>query len=198
MAYLLDDLGAGAFGPEPAVARLLASAFGAARSSGGEGDPVDDVLTAVYVRADDRYGVSVAVAGGLAVVLAAGRAMPSGGVQTRTVAEWSRQLLLWEHAQRMRAGMNPANSGSEGMDPTALAIDILAERSDVVAAAALLADERIWEALLSRVWDDGGAAVGGIVARPARNRAGPAIAPSVPGCRSWAPGWPPTIPPTGR
>lgn len=164
VAYLLNDLGTGAFGLESAVARLLASAFGAARAS-GESDPVDDVLTAVYVRADDRYGASGAVAAGLATVLAAGSATPSGGVQTRTVAEWSRQLLLWEHKQRMPAGMNPANSGSAGMDPTELAVGILADRSDEAAAAALLRDDRIWEAMLSRVWGDGGLAVSEIVAQ---------------------------------
>lgn len=172
MAYLLTDLGSGAFGAEPGVARLLATALGAATTTGRHGDPVDDVLTAVYVRADDRYGASCIVAAGLATILAAGSAMPSGGVQTRTVAGWSRQLLLWEHEQRMRAGMNPANSGAAGMDPTALAVDVLAERSDAAAVAALLGDDRIWEALLSRVWGDGGAAVGQIVAQAGAEQGG--------------------------
>ena len=172
VAYVLNDLGAGTFGPEPAVARILAAAFGAARTSGRDGEPVDKVLTAVYVRADDRYGASGAAAAGLATVLAAGSVMPAGGVQTRTVAEWSRQLLLWEREQHMRAGMNPANSGAAGMDPTALAVSILAERSDAAVAAAFLGDDRIWEALLSRVWDDGGAAVGEIVAKAGDERGG--------------------------
>jgi hypothetical protein len=165
VAYLLTDLGYGTFGPDSSVARLLAAAFGAAAPSGGDGDPVDDVLNAVYVRAGDRYGTSGTVAAGLATVLAAGPSLPSGGVQTPTVAEWSRQLLLWEHTQRMRAGMRPADSGSEGMDPTALAVRILADRSDAAVSAELLGDARIWEALLSRLWGDGGAAVGEIVAQ---------------------------------
>jgi hypothetical protein len=59
--------------------------------------------------------------------------------------------------------MRPADAGSEGMDPTALAVGVLAGRSDVAVSTALLADPRIWEALLSRLWGDAGAAVGEIV-----------------------------------
>ena len=84
-------------------------------------------------------------------------------MQTRTVAEWSRQLLLWEHAQDMRVGMRPADAGSAGTEPTALAIGILADRADPPVAAALLDDTRIWQALLIRDWGDGGAALGQIV-----------------------------------
>ena len=162
MTYLFRDLGYGTFGPDDSVARLLATALGSAVPSRRH-DPVDDVLTAVYVQADDLDGDASTVAAGLATVLAAGLPMPSGGVQTRTVGEWSRQLLLWEHAQDMRVGMRPADTGSAGMDPTELALGILADRTDPSVAAALLDDSRTWEALLIRDWGDGGTALSQIV-----------------------------------
>jgi hypothetical protein len=161
-AYLFRDLGYATFGTDDSVARLLAGVFGAAVPNAPH-DPVEDVLTAVYVRADDRNGDASAVAAGLAIVLTAGLSVPSGGVQTRTVAEWSRQLLLWEHAQDMRVGMRPADAGSTGIEPTALAIGILADRADPAVAAALIDDTRVWEALLIRDWGDGGAALGRII-----------------------------------
>jgi hypothetical protein len=167
VTYLLTFLGDNVFGPESSVARLLAAVFGAAAPSGGAHDPVGDVLNAEYVRAEDRNGVSDTAAAGLATVLAAGLSMPSGGVQTRTVAGWSRQLLLWEHEQRMPVGMRSVEGAPEVSDPTALAIGILADRADAAVSAALLDDTRVWEALLSRVWGDAGVALGEIVTQAA-------------------------------
>jgi hypothetical protein len=99
------------------------------------------------------------------MVLAAGRSTPAGGVATRTVAGWSRQLLLWERDQRERIGTRSAGWAPEVGDPTGLAISILAERADPPVSAALLDDPAVWEAALRRLYDDGGAALGEVVAQ---------------------------------
>jgi hypothetical protein len=163
VAYLLAFLGTDTFGPGSSVARLLAAAFGAAVPSGDGYDPVGDVLDAEYVPADDRDGLSDDAAAGLAAVLAAGRTLPSGGVRTRTVAEWSRQLLLAEREVGMPVGRRAIEGAPELSDPLELAIGVLADRADPGVSAALLEDSRIWEALLSRVWGDAGAALGDVV-----------------------------------
>jgi hypothetical protein len=161
VSYLLRFLGDNTFGPDSSVAHLLAAAFGAAtsRSDGAVGR----VLSAEYVRADDPDGDADRIAAGLATVLAAGLSVPSGGVQTRTVAEWARQLLLSEHAQGMPVGRRWIEGASELGDPTELAIGILADRADPVLSAGLLDDTRIWESLLLRVWGDAGGALGNVV-----------------------------------
>jgi hypothetical protein len=165
VTYLLTFLGDNAFGPDSSVARLLAAAFGAAVPTGGAHDRVADVLDAEYVHAEDRYGQSDTVAAGLATVLAAGRSLASRGVQTRTVAEWSRQMLLWEHEQHMPVGRRSVEGAPEVSDPTELVVRVLADRDDAAASAALLDDTRIWEALLRRAWGDGGASLGQLVAQ---------------------------------
>ena len=165
VAYLLAFLGMNTFGPDSSVARLLAAAFGAAVPSGGGSDAVGHVLDAEYVPADDHDGRADDAAAGLAMVLAAGLSMPSGGVQTRTVAEWSRQLMLYERAQGMPVGRRWIDGAPDLSDPTELAIGILAERADSTVSAELLGDTRIWEALLSRVWGDAGVALGDVVSQ---------------------------------
>ena len=168
VTYVLTDLGNNAFEGNSSVARALAAAFGAAVPSGGPNDPVGDVLDAEYVRAEDRAGPSDTVAAGLAAVLAAGRSMPSGGVRTRTVAEWSRQFLLFEREQRSPVGRRSIDGAPELGDPTDLAIGILADRADPVASAALLAEPRVWQALLRRTWGDGGIALGDLITQAGR------------------------------
>jgi hypothetical protein len=165
VAYVLRDLGGGLFGPGSSVARTLAAAFGAAIPGGGADDPVESVLSAEYVHADDEFGTAGKVATGLAMVLAAGGSLPSGGVGTRTVAAWGRQFLLWEDQQRERIGTRSAGWAPEVGDPTGLAISIVAERADPCVSAALLDDPVIWDAVLRRVYDDGGAALGEVVAQ---------------------------------
>jgi len=161
--YLLTFLGNNEFGVDSSVARLLAAALGAAVPSGGSQDLVGDVLRAEYVQADDRYGNSDTIANGLAMVLVASRSMPSGGLQTSTLAEWSRQLLLREHEQRAPAGRGSVEGAPEVSVPTELAVSILADRADPDVSAALLTDPRIWEALLQRFWGDDGVALGEVV-----------------------------------
>jgi hypothetical protein len=160
--HLLEFLDYNALGPDSPVARLLAAALGAAVPTGH--DPVGQVMDAEYVRADDRYGPSDDVAAGLATVLAAGLSLPSGGVPTRIVAEWTRQLLLREHEQREPVGRRSSDVVGAAGDPTALAIEVLARRADPRVSAALLGEPYAWEVLLGRVWGDGGAALGDVVA----------------------------------
>src|SRR4051794_19331016 len=168
VTYLLEFLDYNGLAPDNPVARLLAAALGAAVPTGRPGDPVARVLDAEYVHRDDRYGSSDDVAAGLATVLAAGLSLPGGGVQTRTVAEWSRQLLLREREQREPVGRRSVDLAPERSDPAALALGILAQRADAVLSAELLADGRVWEAVLRRVWDDGGVALGEVIASAAR------------------------------
>jgi hypothetical protein len=161
--WLLRSLGHNTLGPASDVARMLAAAFGGAAANGVPKGPVLAVLRGTYVRADDRYGTSGAVVAGMATVLAAGRSLPSGGLSTPTVAHWARQMLLWEDEQGLRAGVVPVDWGPELGDPAALALGILAERGEPGPSADLLADARVWEALLRRAWLDGGVALGEVV-----------------------------------
>ena len=97
--------GPGQFGPTSRVATAARGGVGRGRADRPDADPVDDVLHA-DVRATGRpYGsLRTVVAAGMAAVLAAGAALPSGGPQTETVARVGRQLLRREHAQGLYAG----------------------------------------------------------------------------------------------
>jgi len=163
VAYVLRDLGADQFARDGSVARTLAAAFGAAVPGVGADDPVARVLDAEYVHAGDDFALAGTVATGLAMVLAAGGSLPSGGVATRTVARWGRQFLRWEHQQCERIGTRSAAWSPEVGDPTGLAIGILARRAEPAVSAALLDDPVVVEAALARVYDDGGAALGRVV-----------------------------------
>ena len=158
---LLRSLGNSTFGGASEIARLLAAVLGAA----GTGPPVAAVVDAGYLRAGDRYGESGQVVAGMAAVLAAGRSLPSGGLQTSTVGEWARQLLRWEHEQGTPAGVIPGEWDPELQDPTALAIGVLAQRVDPVVAASLLGDADVWRAALARTWPDGGLTLALVVAQ---------------------------------
>lgn len=166
VTYVLRDLGGGRTdASDSPVARVLAAAFGAADLGEATGGSVRSVLDAEYVRAEDRLEAVREVATGLAMVLSAGRSAPSGGVATGTVARWSRQFLRWENENRDTIGTRSPNRGAEVGDPTGLTISILAERADPGVSAALLDDATVWEAALRRVYDDGGAALGELVAQ---------------------------------
>jgi hypothetical protein len=154
---------------------LLASALGAAVPGEGEHDGVAAVLSATYVRADDRYGPSDTAAAGMAAVLSAGIRVAGGGPRMATVGEWARQLLVRERVQALPAGLprgGPPWRRDAG-DPAALAVSILVGGGEPEAAAALLGDRRVWEASLLRFWGDGGTALGELIAEAARD-AGPA------------------------
>ena len=162
---VMRDLGGNTFQDGSSVARTLAAALGAAVRGQGADDPVKGVLDAEYVHPEEDFQKVADVATGLAMVLAAGRATPSGGVGTRTVATWGRQFLLWERRQHDRIGTRSAAWAPEVGDPTGLTISILAERADLDASAALLDDPEIWQAALGRLYDDGGAALGEVIAQ---------------------------------
>lgn len=171
---LLVLLGQHPDGPDHPLAAVLASALGAAEPGNGERDGVSAVLGATYVRSDDRYGAE-ATAAGMAAVLAAGLRAPGGGPRMATVGEWARQLLVREQVQALPAGIAPASSGRPGdaADPAAFAVGIVARGGEPEVAAALLGDDRVWEAALLRFWGDGGTALGELVAEAARD-SGPA------------------------
>lgn len=167
---LLDVLGNEPDGPDNPLAAVLAAALGAAVPNGWPGDSVAAVLGATYVRSDDRYGAAARTAG-MAAVLSAGSRSAGGGPRMATVAGWARQLLLRERTQDMPTGL--ASPGmpwrEDARDPVALAIGVLAQGGDPTAAAVLLGDGRVWEALLDRFWGDGGTALGNLVAEAGRD-----------------------------
>lgn len=178
VTWLLRFLGTNQFGARSAMARLLAAVFGAAVPSRTAGDPVAGVLGAEYVSADPADGDADTLAAGVATVLAAGSALPSGGARTPTVAEWTRQILVREQVLAAPTGRRQVAGAPELSDPAALAIDILAARADPAIAAGLLADSQVWDALLTRAWNDGGEAVGrviGLAASRADDRAARAV-----------------------
>jgi hypothetical protein len=171
LGKMLELLGSAHAAPPPALARVLASALGAAAPSGRDGDRVADVLGAVYVHTDDRFGVADVRATGMAAVLAAGRSAPGGGPRPATVAEWARQMLLREHETKHDVGTGAASAGSsaELSDPVGLAVSVLADSADPAASAALLAHKEVWQALLARGWNDGAAALSDVVTSAARS-----------------------------
>lgn len=165
VSLLFDVLGTDRPEDQDGLARLLASAFGAAVPSGPDARRIEDVLSAVYVHPDERDSRDDAVAAGMAVVLLAGRSAPGGGPRPETAAGWARQLLLREHEQGITAGAGALPSGSdpELYDPAALAMGVLAEAADPALSAELLGDPDIWETVLGRFWGDGGAALSEVV-----------------------------------
>ena len=163
--YVLTDLGRGdTYAADSPAARVLAAVFGAAAQGDEPDDPVARVLDAEYVRPEDDFATVEDVATGLAMVLAAGGSTPSGGVRTRTAAAWGRQFLLWEHENHEPIGQRSAIRAPEVGDPAGLAISVLAERADPGVSAAFLDDTTVWESALSRPYDDGGAALGQVIA----------------------------------
>ena len=163
VTWLLRFLGNNQFGARSAMAQLLAAAFGAAAPSGRAGDPVAGVLRAEYVSADPADGDADTLAAGLATVLAAGSTLPSGGARIPTVTEWTRQILVREQVLAAPTGRRQVAGAPELSDPAALAIELVAAHADPAIAAGLLADSRVWDALLTRAWNDGGAVVSRVI-----------------------------------
>lgn len=168
---LLEWLGQDPDGPDNPVAAVLASALGAAVPGEGAHDGVSAALGATYVRPDGRYGGSELAAAGMAAVLSAGVRAPGGGPRMATVGLWARQLLVREHAQGGAAGLPPAGGPwrRDAFDPAALAVGIVARGGEPGVAAALLGDQRVWEAALLRFWGDGGTALGELVEQAGRD-----------------------------
>lgn len=163
-------LGDGGLGEDSPLAALLASALGAAVRSGSAADPVGEVFDAVYVDPDDPGSEPDAIALGMGAVLAA--SLRGGGPAPSTVLAWGRQMLAREQAfagdlrgfRALDRAYGPGVS-PDAADPVQLVARHLARSDDPSAAAALLGDEVVWQRLLDRPWDDGGADLGALVAR---------------------------------
>ncbi|MGZ4667880.1 MAG: hypothetical protein ACXVX3_05065 [Blastococcus sp.] len=155
------------------VARLLGRALGAVQPAGTARDQVGELLTAGYVDAAGPGLDADLVVLGMGAVLAATR--PGDGPPLRTVLGWGRQMLARE---RLQAGSmigsravdraRPAGGSVPPADPVALVAERLVGADDPDVAAALLGDRLAWTPLLARPWDDGGAALVGLVARAGR------------------------------
>lgn len=151
--FVLSVLGSAPEAGSTPLARLLAGAFGSARSVGVDGDPVGEALAATYAAADDPDGAADVVVLGMVAVLTAVPA--GGGPSPRTVADWGRQILARQRAQGSAVAERiPAAAAA---DPAALVVGLLADRRDPAAAARLLAAPGAWSVLLGRPWADHGA-----------------------------------------
>jgi hypothetical protein len=175
VGLLLMTLASGQYDSDSPIAGVLAGALGGTVLTGAEHDPVRAVLEATYVGADDGYAGADAIAVGMAAVLAAGAALPTGGPQPDTVARWAGQLLRREHEQGVLAGAGelPASWDPALSDPAAVAIGLLVEAGRPEPVAALLSDTATWQTVLSRFWADGGTALGELITVAAQD-AGPA------------------------
>ena len=167
---LLCRLGDTDLSTGPAVARLLAHALGSAQATGAAYDPVGELLTAGYVDPAAPGLAADQVVLGMGMVLAATRS--ADGPPLRTVVAWGRQMLARERAQagtmigaRAVDRDGPTDGSPLQDDPMALVAERLARADDPGFAAALLGDRLAWTQLLARPWNDGGAALVGLVAR---------------------------------
>jgi hypothetical protein len=155
MRDTLQDLGSGAFGPTSELAQLMACSLGAAVRGGATG-PVAEVLATRYVPEwdqDTRHDLAVL---GMGTVLAANASLGTRGLDSRTVAEWGRQIAAREGA--MGAGalarVNPMYLDFVPVDPLPFVVTVLADGSDPASAAAFLNGNSVWEVVLSRQWED--------------------------------------------
>ena len=165
---LLTLLGDGELGPASALARVLASALGAAVPTGGAHDIVGEVLIATYVDPDDVGTYPDLVALGIGVVLRAGG---PAGPRPETVVSWGRQLLARERVQgqgftgpRAVDRAAPIGEAHAPADPMEILLERLIRDDDARFAATFLAERSDWDVLLARRWDDGGAALSRLVA----------------------------------
>ena len=188
---LLDSLGQAARRPRQPAGGGAGGALGAAVPAGGPttasrpswGPPTSVPTTAT--------GAAGGAAAGMAAVLSAG----SGAPRRRSAAGDGRGVGAAAAApgarrRACRPDPSPGHAVARGrVDPSALAVGILARGGEPEAAAALLGDERVWEALLVRFWGDGGTALGELVAEAgARRRPGRGTTPCARGWRPSAPG----------
>jgi len=156
--YLLVVLGREQ-SPSPVLARLLATAVGAARAPESGAGQLAEVLGAVYVDPDDPDGVPDQIAVGIGTLLTAVPAA-GGGVRAETAARWGAQILVREHRQ----GLSAANRlGPTTPDPVPVVVDRVARSADPAAAAVLLTERQAWDALLARPWPDGAAALATVI-----------------------------------
>jgi hypothetical protein len=165
MGDLIRALGEGDFAPTSALARLVASAFGAAGRGGSTGAAAE-VLNAQYTSSDDPAGLDDYAVLGMGTVLAASRALGTRGMDVSTVAGWGRQIALRERLLGAAAvdRVNPLGDGAPPVDALAVVVTILGDGTEPAAAAAFLAGPSVWSVLLSRSWEDCGTSLRGLVA----------------------------------
>lgn len=168
---LLVSFGDGDRGPENALARVLALSLGAAEPTGVIRGPIDAVLTATYVDADDPGSQPDLVALGMGAVLLAGGA---AGPSATTVVTWARQVLDRERVlgggligARAVDRAAPMRESGEGTDPIRVMVERLVREDDPGAAANLLRDRQAWDVLLSRSWDGDPAPLGQLLTHAA-------------------------------
>ena len=167
-AELLAALGSNERGPLPAVATMLAAAVGAAVPSGRGGRCGRDGPRrgpSARRRPLRRLRRSSRGNGGGA----AGGAVRSVVVRARD----RRGVGAPDAAPRARAGDRcgtrrcPGGPAAGAVDPVGVTMDLLADSGDAAASAALLGAEDVWQALLARFWNDGGTALGQVIAAAA-------------------------------
>jgi hypothetical protein len=164
VSVALTHIGDGVVGSESALARLLATVFGSAPAGGPPGGPLDRVLSAQYVQDAQPDGAPDHVMYGLAAVLRASTALPSGGLRQQTVVGWSRQILARERALLDITGGPQYASTGDVVDSLPEVLGALNHLGSPSAAAAVLSERIAWPLLLGRPWMDGGAALAEVAA----------------------------------
>jgi len=162
-------LGDGSLSAGSALAGVMAAVLGAPVPTGAA-TGVARARDARHVDPDDIAGLDADhVALGMGVVLAAARRQGLAGPPPAAVREWGRQIIgrerelgsEWIISSRSRASF--ARPG----DPLVEVLDRLARADGGRQAAELLGGEPTWSHLLSRSWEDGGAALTAVVERAA-------------------------------
>ncbi|TFV88318.1 hypothetical protein [Blastococcus sp. CT_GayMR16] len=161
----LEHLGGGDYGPQSALARVVALALGAAARNDGTG-PVAEVLAAEYTSADDPAGLDDLGVLGMGTVLAASLALGPRGLDPQTVAAWGRQIALRERVLGAASvdRINPLSDVAAPVDALVAVVAILGEGTDPAAGAAFLNRPWVWGVLLARTWEDCGTSLQALVA----------------------------------
>ncbi|RBY80231.1 hypothetical protein DQ239_03935 [Blastococcus sp. TF02-09] len=166
---VLRLLGDGTLSADSALAGVVAAVLGASVPTGSAA-AVAQVRDVRHVDPDDVRTLDADhVALGMGVVLAAARRQGLGGPPVATVREWGRQIIARERAlggEWITAARPQASPGRPG-DPLIEVLDRLARPDGGAQAAELLGGEPTWSHLLSRQWEDDGAAFAAVVDRAA-------------------------------
>jgi hypothetical protein len=174
---VLRLLGDGSLSAGSSLAGVMAAVLGAPVPTGAATE-VARARDARHVDPDDVRSLDADhVALGMGMVLAAARRQGLAGPPPATVREWGRQIIVrerelgpeWITAGRPRAAL--ARPG----DPLVEVLDRLARADAGAQAAELLAGEPTWTHLLSRPWDDEGAALTAVLDRAAAEPGGDVV-----------------------
>ena len=161
----LRQLGEGSLSAGSALARVMSAVLGAAVPTGAAAG-VARARDARHVDPDDVRDLDDDhVALGMGVVLAAGRRSGRTGPPPAVAREWGRQIIARERAlgSEWITASRPQASPARPGDPLREVLERLAEADARPQAAQLLRGEPTWTHLLSRSWDDDGAALAAVV-----------------------------------